>query len=402
MKKNQAMLMLVGTMMMGQAHAVGSNDLFSAGFSLLGQIGGAVIDKAMADSPEEIEAKRLKAKTELNAKFNDAVAKIESRTDATPLQKEKMVRTTAKQFGMAETMNNMQAQQEIAKNQANDKMFTVGGLAGAVGNAALSTPSAAIARADAAVAAGQPQSQSRNVLAQYDANGGVRPQLTVTQPQQAQIAGNLQGGLNQYKSQIDAELAAAAPKEAFGVTQAVNMLEQDKGRKIFVEFVNGKTLTERMRTAFKQTGYTVVDAAADADVTYQFDGEYIIAAEAGRDGLTESLGALHDNPHPIEAPQKKGGILKGAVGGLLTVFGGGQLVPQTPAAYRQQALIIANRHFEGKDTRVSAAVNQDGAALTSDAMILDAMQGIVAAVGLKAVTPAKEQLAAYEASKKAK
>lgn len=368
----------------GQAHAVGSNDLFSAGFSLLGQLGGAVVDKAFADSPEEIEAKRLKEKSALELKFKEAVAQIEARKDVTPLGKEKMVRMAAKQFGMAETMNNLSAQQELEKNKRTDQMFTVGGLAGAAGNAALSTPSAVIARADAAVAAGQPQAQSRNVLAQYDANNGARPQVTYTPGQQANVAGQMQGGLDQAQAKINAELEAAKPKEAFAVQQAVGLAKQDKERKLFVEFVNGKALTEKLRAAFKSAGFALADDKAAAEVVYQFDGEYHVSAEPNRDGVTEQLGAFIDAPRVIEAPQVKTGMLKSAAGGLLAVFSGGQLKPSvTPVTYKQQVLIVANRHFDGKDTRVASLSEKDAATLTPDAMIDEAMRKIQGAAGLE-------------------
>ncbi len=411
---------LIAALSIGQAHALGSNDLIGAGFSLLGQIGGAVVDKALADSPEEIEAKRLKEKAALDAKFKEAVAKIDSNKGLSPLQKEKMVRITAKQFGMMDTANNLSAQQEIEKNKQNDQMFTANGLMGAVGNAALSTPSAAIARADAAVAMGQPQSQSRAVLARYDAAQGTqntnptptpaqaaqavqatdkapKPFLSTPwfnivigsapqaqpQPEPANVANQLQGGLDKNKAKFSAELEAAKSKEDFAVEQAVGLAQQDKERKLFVEFVNGKTLTEKLRAAFKGAGFILIDDKAAAEVVYQFDGEYNVAAEPNRDGVTEPLGVFLDAPHVIEAPQVKSGMLKSAAGGLLAVFSGGQLKPQaTPSTYRQQVLIVANRHFDGKDARVSVMSDKDSATLMPDAMIDEAMRGITGAIGV--------------------
>lgn len=419
MKKITFALIAALSIGIGQAHALGSNDLIGAGFSLLGQIGGAVVDKALADSPEEIEAKRLKEKAALDAKFKEAVAKIDSNKDLSPLQKEKMVRITAKQFGMMDTANNLSAQQEIEKNNQNDQMFTANGLMGAVGNAALSTPSAAIARADAAVAMGQPQSQSRAVLARYDAAQGAQntnptptpaqaaqavqatdkapkpfistPWFNIVigsapqaQPEPANVANQLQGGLDKNKAKFNAELDAAKSKEGFAVQQAVGLALQDKERKLFVEFVNGKALTEKLRAAFKDAGFSLVDEKAAADAVYQFDGEYNVASEPNRDGITEPLGALLDAPRVIEAPQVKTGMLKSAAGGLLAVFSGGQLKPPvTPSTYRQQVLIVANRHFDGKDARVSVLFDKDAATLMPDAMIDEAMRGIAGAVGVQ-------------------
>lgn len=51
--------------------------------------------------------------------------------------------------------------------------------------------------------------------------------------------------------------------------------------------------------------------------------------------------------------------------------------------YRQQVLIVANRHFDGKDARVAFMSEKDIATLTPDAIIDEAMRGITGAVGVQ-------------------
>lgn len=163
-------------------------------------------------------------------------------------------------------------------------------------------------------------------------------------------------------------------------------MAQDKGRKIFVEFLNGKSLTSNLQQVFKNAGYTVVDNSKDADVVYQFDGDYTVDAAYERDGLTEQMGPLADNPHAIEAPQRKAGLMTKTLGGFLNAVG--RPVDTTKSgAYKQKVLIVANRRFEGKDMRVSASASKESASLEPDALINSAMQDVLSAVGIHPTQP---------------
>lgn len=412
---------IAGILMATQVHAFGFGDVLSAGINVAGKLGGAAIDKAMEDSPEEMEAKRAKEKEARDNQFKDAVAKVETRSDLKPLEKERMVRQIANTFGMAETFSNMSSQQEIARRQQRDQMLTLGGAAGVVGNAAMNTPSVAMARADMAVKAGEPQAQSRNALAQTDAllktgqvqdknratmaaaDGmlkGSAPQSTMsvsdaqsaargTSQQQAQISNAIQDSVALHQPEMNAAQAAidaAKPKQPFATPESTELLAQDKGRKIFVEFLNGKSLTSNLQQVFKNAGFTVVDNAKDADVLYQFDGDYTVDAAYERDGLTEQMGPLTDNPHAIEAPQRKAGLMTKTLGGFLNAVG--RPVDTTKSgAYKQKVLIVANRRFEEKDMRVSATASKESMALEPDAMINGAMQDVLSAVGIHPSQP---------------
>lgn len=214
---------IAGMLMATQVHAFGFGDVLSAGINVAGKLGGAAIDKAMEDSPEEMEAKRAKEKEARDNQFKDAVAKVETRSDLKPLEKERMVRQIANTFGMAETFSNMSAQQEIARRQQRDQMLTLGGAAGVVGNAAMNTPSVAMARADMAVKAGEPQAQSRNALAQTDAllkTGQVQDKNRATM---AAADGMLKGSAPQSTLSVsDAQSAArGTPQQQAQISNAI-------------------------------------------------------------------------------------------------------------------------------------------------------------------------------------
>lgn len=123
-----------------------------------------MIDKATEDSPEEMTRKQEQQKLERDAKFKEVIAKIEERKDITPLEKEKLTRAAARSFGAAETISNLAVQQELQRRAERDQMLSAGGIAGVVGNAAMNTPSAVMARADVMVKAGIPQAQSRAAI----------------------------------------------------------------------------------------------------------------------------------------------------------------------------------------------------------------------------------------------
>lgn len=398
------------------ASAVGIGDFISAGINVVGKVGGAAIDKAMQDSPEEMEQKRLKAKADQEAKFHEAIAKVEARTDITPLEKEKFTRQISKTFGMAETISNLAAQQEMNRREQRDQMFTAGGMAGVVGNAAMNTPSAMMARADIAVKTGAPQAESRRAIAGADAlmktgqpqaqsraaveaamtGGAVHPSATGVQPggtqeDRARVAAGIQGGIAQHQGDINkaiADVEAAKPKTLLTEPEATNLAVLDKGRKVYVEFVGSKKLTEQLQSAFKDNGHTVVASAAEAEVVYQFDGEYVIGHEGSRDNVIERVGAYSDNPHTIEPPQQaQPSAVKTAVGGFFAAMAGIPIKqPSVDAgAYKQAVLVVANRHFNGQDARVSALAKEESGVVEADMLITNALQELVATVGVSNV-----------------
>lgn len=158
----------VATIAPDEAHAFGFGDIVSIGIQAVGKVGGAVIDKALEDSPEEKEAKRQKEKADREVQFHKEIAKIEERPDLSPLDKERLTRQVSNSFGLAETFSNLQAQQELQRIKQRDQVLTVGGIAGVVGNAALNSPSVIMERADMAARSGLPQAQARGAIERAD------------------------------------------------------------------------------------------------------------------------------------------------------------------------------------------------------------------------------------------
>lgn len=409
MREILGLIFAVSIMQSNSASAVGIGDFVSAGINVIGKVGGAAIDKAMEDSPEEMERKRQKEKVDREAKFHEAIAKIEARPDITPLDKEKLTRQVSKTFGMAETISNLSAQQEMQRREQRDQVFTAGGMAGVVGNAAMNTPSAIMARADIAVKTGAPQAESRRAVQGADAlmktghpqaqskaavdaamtGGAVRPSVDGVQPggtpeDRARVAAGIQGGIAQHQGEIDkaiADVEAAKPKELLSEPEPANLATLDKGRKVYIEFVGGKKLTERLQLAFKGSGHNVVASAAEAEVVYQFDGEYAVGSENNRENLSERVGAYTDNPHPIEAPKEQSSM-KGAVGGFFASMAGIPVRRSSAGTYRQAVLVVANRRFNGQDARVSALIKEESGMLEPDMLIKSALQELMNTVGV--------------------
>lgn len=395
------------------ASAFGIGDLVGAGIQVVGKVGGAMIDKALEDSPEEMADKNKKEAQAREANYQAAIAKIEARNDVTPLEKEMLTRQIAKTMGMAETISNMAAQQEIQRRANRDQLLTGGGIVGVVGDAALNTPSAVMARADLAVKAGIPQSESNraingaNVLMKTGqpqatsqsaieaASSGIGRdgsragvQLGGSDTNKMQTAAGVMGIIDTHRAEMDqtaAQLEAAKPKQLRSREEVSNLVDLDKGRKIFVEFAGGKQLTELLKRAFMDRGLEMVSSASEADVVYQFDGMYSVNSTPNRDGLKEPVGAYYDSPRRLEEPKTQTSM-KSMVGGLLSTIARAPATskPSSTTGFQQGVLMVANRRFEGKDIRVSALVSKESGMLEPDSLIKEAMEQIIAKVGVQA------------------
>jgi hypothetical protein len=287
-------------------------------------------------------------------------------------------------------------------------------MAGVVGNAAMNTPSAMIARADIAVKTGAPQAESRRAVQGADAlmktgrpqaqskaavdaamtGGALRPSVDGVQPggtpeDRARVAAGIQGGIAQHQGEIDkaiSDVEAAKPKELLSEPEPANLATLDKGRKVYIEFVGGKKLTERLQLAFKGSGHNVVTSAAEAEVVYQFDGEYAVGSENNREGLSERVGAYTDNPRPLEAPKEQSSM-KGAVGGFFASMAGIPVRRPSAGTYKQAVLVVANRRFNGQDARVSALIKEESGMLEPDMLIKSALQELMTTVGVSEAKP---------------
>lgn len=416
MRKILGLVMVASLLHTNNGFAFGLGDLVNTGVTSGMKVGGALFSKMTEESPEEKERKRQQEKAQREVQFRDLVVKIEARADLTPLQKEQAVRQAAKMMGMADTISNLMAQQEARQRAERDNMLTVGGIAGVVGNAAINSPSVVMARADAQVKLGIPQAESRRAIDQADAAmktgkpqaqsreamaalGGAVPQHTLAEVQAAagdtteqkeKIQDAMQASIDQHQGEMadaKATIAAAKPKNAYSVTGLSDLAGQDKGRKVYVEFIGGKKLTEHLQQAFKDNGYNVVASAAEAEAVYQFDGEYDVLPSASHEGLAQPVGTLSDDTKLITPPKEKSTLssLKGTVGSFFVSMAGAPLKKQSANGYSQAVLVVANRRLNGQDSRVSALSSGESETLEPSKLIDSAMVDLMKAVGIHEV-----------------
>lgn len=403
-----------------QASAIGIGDLVGAGIQAVGKLGGAAIDKAMEDSPEEMARKQEQQKLEREAKFKEVIAKIEERKDITPLEKEKLIRAAAHSFGAAETISNLAVQQELQRRAERDQTLSAGGIVGVVGNAAMNTPSATMAKADLMVKAGIPQAQSRAAIdGAHDLMKTGRPQaqsraavevatvavngdtVTAANRETVELGGTandkaaardgVMTAIGQHQPEIDqakAAVEAAKPDSLPSAPKIENLASLDKGRKVYVEFVGSKTLSERLVQAFRQNGHQLVDNEAEADAVYQFDAEFAIAEEPSREGANVRVGQFVEDGAKLIELKAKGASLKGMATGVLFALGGREMPKrQDSGLYRQAALFVANRHADGKDMRVAVGKKSETYELEPMKLIDGALLDLLDAVGVPEKSP---------------
>ena len=81
-------------------------------------------------------------------------------------------------------------------------------------------------------------------------------------------------GIAEYR-RIQQEMATrVVDYEVTKVSDTSFMFEQDKARKVYVEFIGSQKLTDEIRAVMRTHAFNVVEKANDADVQYQFEGDY--------------------------------------------------------------------------------------------------------------------------------
>lgn len=339
------------------AHAFGIGDLVSIGIQAGGKVIGAAVDAgidkakdAMRD-PEAEAAKKREEERRVAERFQKDQAAIEARQDLSPLQRERLSLMLKKQFEQMQQFKQFVEMAEARQTAERDQIFTGAGLLGVVGEAAVNTPSVAVARADAmahspiyraqvraqseavfrqadaAVAAGIPQAQSRVVLAQADvlAKSGI-PQAGSKQADvergtevAAAVAGTNNQGTGQPVPQAAGKTGALPVSENMKTGGAPDAFSPDLGKKIYAEFVDSSTQTKKLRDALVARGHVLADKREDADVVYLIEGEYVVPENKQYQGVRVSAGNLLETPDkPIPEPEKK---LMGSLGsGVASYF----------------------------------------------------------------------------------
>ena len=119
---------------------------------------------------------------------------------------------------------------------------------------------------------------------------------------------------------------------------------------------------------------------------------YIVNPENDREGIVERVGAFSEHPHVIAEPVKKPSMVKNVIGGFFTAMSGVQVYRAATDSFNQLALIVANRNFNGKDTRVSVTSRGDAAQLEPEKLIEESLVNILTAVGVAAAKPLLQAL----------
>lgn len=357
------------------AHAFGINDLIGIGIQAGGEIlraaGGKAVD-AIKESMRDPEAEaREKAEQErkLAEQMQKQIDEIEAMPNLRPIERERLVLALKKQYAASKEMQAFIERAEAQQKAERDKLLTLGGVAGSIGRAALSTPGMALAQADlmaknpvwraqqrlnneaifrqadAQVAAGIPQAKARLALAQADvlqksgiqqagskavvkaaeemARQGVRKEdvekAAEAAGQTAQAAGEASSG-EPPAGATNPDGAAGADGTQAGTTAAApsgtapdagalppkDAFSPDLGKKVWIEFVGSPAETARLRNRLQALGHTLAASREEAEVVYLVEGEYAIPETKSHEGVTINLGELIDAPDkPIPAPSKK-------------------------------------------------------------------------------------------------
>lgn len=435
-----------GILPSASAHAFGINDLISIGIKAGGEILGAAGSKAVdavKDSMRDPEAEaREKAERErkLAEQMQKQIDEIEQMPNLRPIDRERLVLKLKQTWRASKEMQALVERAEAQQKAERDKVLTLGGIAGAVGRAALSTPGMAVAQADlmvknplwraqqrlnneavfqqadAQVAAGIPQARARLALAQADVLQKTGIQQAGTEVVVKAAEGVARQGVRKEDAervadaagQVSAEARDAASATAQetgavpGATQHEAASDQpaqapedafspDLGRKLYVEFVGSPKETQRLRELLAGRGHTIVAGKEEADVIYLIEGEYTIPETKQYGGVTVGVGELLENPGKvIPAPEKK---LMGSVGAgvskfLLAAAGAqGQSVPQEmmprDGVFRQEVLlVIARQPEDGKGTRFSVVRSIESADLRAGDLAAQAWKEMVEALGV--------------------
>jgi len=368
------------------AHAF-LNELIGAGVEVGGKLLGAGFDKvkdSMKDHEAEARLKKEAHDKQLNA-FNEAVARIEERTDLSPLQKERAVRQVQQQFDFANRIAALDSRAQAHRRAQRDRLFTAEGMLDTVGNAAVGAASTriALAKADAMVAAGVPQAQTRDVFSQIDASA-VNDAREKTQRVLAMAAvSTVEPAAAQQPADPVSEDAFAArpplvvsaePQDLTGAeteTAASNVASlpmtaftPDLNRKVALTFVGAPKTQDALRARLVAMGHEVVEDESVADVIYRIEGEYVVPEGKQFSGTRQSFGEILDAKSIAWQPERK---MSGAIGAgvtkLMLALGkaqGAQLPKELEVgnldSLKQDVLLVISREPKfGKTTRASVS-----------------------------------------------
>lgn len=411
-----------------------------AGGELVRAAGGAAVD-AVKDSMRDPEAEaRKKAENErkLALQMQKQIDEIEARTELRPIDRERLILQLKHMWKQSSEMQAFVERAEEQQKAERSQLLTMGGIAGVVGQAALSSPGmvvaqanlatknpvwrteqrlntqAALRQADMQVAAGVPQAKTRLALAQADAlneTGAMRAGNRAVMDSTHELS-RLQHAAHEANAakrvtldvaataevapEVPPQAASSTPVEVSGsgaldaqadgkAAQEHDAFSPDLGRVIWIKFEGSPTETAALRQLLQARGHTLTDARDAAEVAYLFQGEFSIPETKLHDGLTVDAGGLLENPsQTIERPSRKTmGAISSGLGRFMLGAAGAPAPAAQDGGYAQRALlVIARQPKGGKETRVSVVQRAQGDGIEATRLAKDALQDMYRLLGI--------------------
>lgn len=393
----------------GEALAFGINDVLSIGIQAGGKLLGAAVDSGIdkaRDAMRDPEAEAAKAREEelkVAEQFRKQVSEIESMPDLRPLDRERLILQLEKQYAMAAQFQSFVEVADARQREERDKIFTTAGLLNVVGEAAMSTPSVTVARAEMLSATGEIQAREAMARLQVEAGGNsMQTQAlvgaAVTGLHAYQTRDRVAAGLAEARDAVlngqGAEVAAAMEQAKATAKPApvadrstLDAFSPDLGRRVHVEFVGSPSETMFLRRSLSEKGHLLVDRAEEADVVYRIEGEYSIAATQSKEGLTRDVGSLLESPSQdiTQSIRKEKGSLTAGLGRLLAGMAMIEMpnAPQADETLKQTVLLVAARQpVSGKETRAAVTQVAQGGSITGATLSVAARDALYAKLGL--------------------
>lgn len=327
------------------AHAELFGDLIGIGVQVGGKLTGAAIDKMTEKSPEELAQEQAERDSKMAAQMERDLAAIEAQPNLRPIDRERLVLQYRELYAKNKDFEEFLKRSDAQKRAERDKLFTVGGLTGAVGTAAVNQAGTHVALKEAELAANDP-SAYKNL-------------------QKAQAAQSTANTVSAIKKTTDI-LSQPGEQPASAVVAATNNGEipatgdafaPDLGKKIWIEFDGSSSQTEYFRKLLVDHGHVLAESQDDAEVTYLVQGEYSIPETGLYNSLLVPVGKILENPsEEITPPEKKtSGSIKRGLSTFMLVAAGQQVPKEAQDnRYRQKVLLVlARQPKDGKETRVS-------------------------------------------------
>lgn len=436
MPKKSLLAAVIAALGVTNTHAFGIGDLLSVGIQAGGEIvraaGGEAVD-AIKDSmrdPEEEARKEAERQRKLAEQMQKQIDEIEAMPNLRPIDRERLVLQLERTWQASKEMQAFVAQAEAQQKAQRAQTLTMGGMAGVIGQAAMSSPSMVMAQADlmvanpvwraeqrlhneaafrqvdAMVAAGIPQAETQIVLAQAEVGGtelsevgagamiGSAEELAKIK-QATGDAALLSASVGQVDtSSLGGETpttpalvdAVAQPEDPIAVKDQIHdVFSPDLGKKVWIEFEDAPAETVALRKLLQERGHTVAQTRAEADAVYLIQGEFFITETKMHKGLVKSAGGILENPEEtIEPPARKAmGTIGGGVSKFMLAAAGAQMPPSQAEGYRQEALlVIARQPRDGKETRVSVVRETQGDNLEAAKLVREAREELYLTLGI--------------------